>query len=159
MKITFYFIFVGDNCCHFDTTPLHKSHWIVHGKSRPICHNSRDSLSYPQVSKKVESVGLLALPKQCNDSVIAVVGQNCPNLESIVLNDTGITNTGSYFMTNLMFPIHFKPIFCHVSTGIAWLLCCRRLHTVIMLKTEVSPPPRLCCFMVCLLWAFYSTTA
>lgn len=24
--------------------------------------------------------------------------------------------------------------------GIAWLLCCRRLHTVIMLKTEVSPP-------------------
>lgn len=27
-----------------------------------------------------------------------------------------------------------------LKTGIAWLLCCRRLHTVIMLKTEVSPP-------------------
>jgi hypothetical protein len=92
------------------------------------------------ILKYLRRLKVLALPKQCNDSVIAVVGQNCPNLESIVLNDTGVTNTGSYFMTNLMFPIHFKPIFCHVSTGIAWLLCCRRLHTVIMLKTEVSPP-------------------
>ena len=69
------------------------------------------------ILKYLRRLKALALPKQCNDSVIAVVGQNCPNLESIVLNDTGVSNT-----------------------GIAWLLCCRQLHTVIMLKTEVSPP-------------------
>ena len=69
------------------------------------------------ILKYLRRLKALALPKQCNDSVIAVVGQNCPNLESIVLNDTGVSNT-----------------------GIAWLLCCRHLHTVIMLKTEVSPP-------------------
>ena len=69
------------------------------------------------ILKYLRRLKALALPKQCNDSVIAVVGQNCPNLESIVLNNTGVSNT-----------------------GIAWLLCCRHLHTVIMLKTEVSPP-------------------
>nr|CAH0098525.1 unnamed protein product [Daphnia galeata] len=69
------------------------------------------------ILKYLRRLKVLALPKQCNDSVIAVVGQNCPSLENIVLNDTGVTNT-----------------------GIAWLLCCRHLHTVIMLKTEVSPP-------------------
>ena len=69
------------------------------------------------ILKYLRRLKALALPKQCNDSVIAVIGQNCPNLESIVLNDTGVSNT-----------------------GIAWLLCCRHLHTVIMLKTEVSPP-------------------
>lgn len=33
-----------------------------------------------------------------------------------------------------------SPILFVSLKGIAWLLCCRRLHTVIMLKTEVSPP-------------------
>lgn len=69
------------------------------------------------ILKYLRNLKSLALPKQCNDSVIAVVGQNCPELECIVLNDAGVTNT-----------------------GIAWLLCCRKLHTIIMLKTEVSPP-------------------
>lgn len=80
----------------------------------------------------------MALPKQCNDSVIAVVGQNCPSLESIVLNDTGVTNTGLHltYINNIRMQV-FYVLFI---TGIAWLLCCRRLHTVIMLKTEVSPP-------------------
>lgn len=47
------------------------------------------------ILKYLRRLKALALPKQCNDSVIAVVGQNCPNLESIVLNDTGVTNTGT----------------------------------------------------------------
>lgn len=46
------------------------------------------------ILKYLRRLKALALPKQCNDSVIAVVGQNCPLLESIVLNDTGVTNTG-----------------------------------------------------------------
>lgn len=46
---------------------------------------------------------MLALPKQCNDSVIAVIGQNCPNLESIVLNDTGVSNTGAAVNSTIEF--------------------------------------------------------
>ncbi|KAK2717235.1 uncharacterized protein LOC136039433 [Artemia franciscana] len=68
------------------------------------------------IVKYLRKLRALALPKQCDDSVIAVVGQNCQHLESIVLNDTAVTNT-----------------------GIAWLLCCRRLTTIIMIKTDVSP--------------------
>ena len=51
------------------------------------------------ILKYLRRLKVLALPKQCNDSVIAVVGQNCPNLESIVLNDTGVTNTGMFIST------------------------------------------------------------
>lgn len=52
------------------------------------------------ILKYLRRLKALALPKQCNDSVIAVVGQNCPSLESIVLNDTGVTNTGWYISIN-----------------------------------------------------------
>ena len=92
------------------------------------------------ILKYLRRLKALALPKQCNDSVIAVVGQNCPLLESIVLNDTGVTNTGN-LPKNLKFYLlilQLDLLICFL--GIAWLLCCRRLHTVIMLKTEVSPP-------------------
>lgn len=62
------------------------------------------------ILKYLRRLKVLALPKQCNDSVIAVVGQNCPNLESIVLNDTGVTNTGqSIFL--FLFYFQYIPLY------------------------------------------------
>jgi len=62
------------------------------------------------ILKFLTHLKVLALPKQCDDDVASVVGLNCPQLESIVL-------TGCTGLTNL---------------GLSWLLCCRKLHTVIM---------------------------
>jgi len=59
--------------------------------------------------KHLNSLRVLALPKQCDDDVASIIGINCPRLESIVITGTSITNT-----------------------GLSWLLCCRALHTVIM---------------------------
>lgn len=44
------------------------------------------------------------------------------------------------FFSDQYFQSILKGIISLNSIGIAWLLCCRHLHTVIMLKTEVSPP-------------------
>lgn len=59
--------------------------------------------------KHLNNLRVLALPKQCDDDVASIIGINCPRLESVVLTGTAVTNT-----------------------GLSWLLCCRRLHTVIM---------------------------
>ncbi len=61
------------------------------------------------VLKFVNRLKVLSLPAQSDDDVLSTVGINCPKLESIVLTDTNVTNS-----------------------GLAWLLCCRKLHTVIL---------------------------
>jgi len=61
------------------------------------------------ILKFMSELKVLSLPKQADDDVLSVIGMNCTNLESIVLNSTSVTNL-----------------------GLSWLLCCRKLHTVIM---------------------------
>lgn len=61
------------------------------------------------ILKFMNRLRVLALPKQCDDDVASIVGINCPKLESVVLTGTAITNV-----------------------GLSWLLCCRKLHTIIM---------------------------
>ena len=61
------------------------------------------------ILKFLNSLRVLALPKQCDDDVASILGINCPKLESVVLTGTGVTNV-----------------------GLSWLLCCRNLHTIIM---------------------------
>ena len=61
------------------------------------------------ILKYLTRLRVLALPKQCDDDVAAVVGINCPKLECIILTGTAVTNV-----------------------GLSWLLCCRQLHTLIM---------------------------
>ncbi len=61
------------------------------------------------VLKFLTRLRVVALPKQCDDDVVSVIGLNCPKLESIILTGTSVSNV-----------------------GLPWLLCCRQLHTVIM---------------------------
>lgn len=61
------------------------------------------------ILKFLHELKVLALPKQADDDVISIVGLNCPKLECVVLTNTSLSNV-----------------------GLSWLLCCMKLHTVIM---------------------------
>jgi len=61
------------------------------------------------VFKHTNRLRVLSLPKQSDDDVVSILSINCPNLESVVLTGTNVTNV-----------------------GLSWLLCCRKLHTIIM---------------------------
>lgn len=69
------------------------------------------------VLKSLGRLRVVALPRQSDDDVVAALGNNCPRLEAAVLTGTAVTNL-----------------------GLAWLLCCRRLHTVVLRQAPgVSP--------------------
>jgi len=61
------------------------------------------------ILKYTSGLRVVSLPKQADDDVLSVVGMNCRQLETIVLTSTSVSNL-----------------------GLSWLLCCRKLHTVIM---------------------------
>ena len=63
------------------------------------------------ILKSLPQLKVIALPKQCDDDVLSVVGMNCPNLESVVLTGGGVGIT---------------------DLGLAWLMCSKKLCSVVL---------------------------
>ncbi len=102
------------------------------------------------VLKFVNGLKVLSLPPQADDDVLSTAGINCRRLEAVVLTDTKYeliwflfdildTHLQKSPMHNLNFEhsnvtsVNDFFLFVRVTnSGLSWLLCCKRLHTVIL---------------------------